>query len=97
MGLCRDAVPCILNLVKATFIRLRVRQGAPVNELTRITCTAGRYTITTGWDVTLARGATRDAALTALFHRGFTPQVAVASVNVAKVDGAVTVAGLPAD
>lgn len=68
-----------------------------MNELTTITCTDGRYTITTGWNLTLATNATRDEALEALFHRGFTPQVAVASVNTAARIGEVTVKGLVAD
>jgi hypothetical protein len=62
-----------------------------VDELTRITYTPAGFTIVTGWDIPLAAAATRAEALTALFHRGFTPQVAVASLQVAKADGHVPV------
>ncbi len=68
-----------------------------MDELTTITRTPAGYSITTGYGFVLAENTTRKDALTALFHRGFTPQVAVASVNTAAVDGAVTVAGLVAD
>lgn len=67
-----------------------------MDELTTITHQPAGYSITTGYGLVLATDATRDDALTALFHRGFTPQVAVASVNVAAVDGSVTVKGLTA-
>lgn len=67
------------------------------DEITRITKNASGYAITTGYGITLTRDATRRDALTALYHRGFTPQVAVASLNIAAQNGTVTVAGLTAD
>lgn len=69
-----------------------------MNELTRITHTPTvGFTIVTGWGVTLAAGATRKQARTALFHRGFTPEGAVASLNAAVRLGELAVKGLVAD
>lgn len=67
-----------------------------MDELTRITHGPAGFTVTTGYELVLATNATRDEALTALWHRGLTPQVAVASLHVAKVDGHVLVHGLAA-
>lgn len=67
-----------------------------MDELTRITHGPAGYTVTTGYELVLAEGATRDAALRALFHRGFTPEMAVAAVNAAARLGRITVAGLTA-
>lgn len=67
-----------------------------MDELTTIAHGPAGYTVTTGYGVALAEDADRDGALFALFERGFTPQTAVAAVNVALVDGRVTVKGLPA-
>lgn len=67
-----------------------------MNELTRITHGATGFTIVTGWGVPLAAGASRTQALTALFHRGFTPVVAAESLNAAVRIGHFTVAGLTA-
>lgn len=66
------------------------------DELTTVTHGPAGYTVTTGYGVAMADAVDRDAALFALFERGFTPQVAVAAVTVALVDGRVTVKGLPA-
>ena len=68
-----------------------------MDELTRITHTDAGYTIVTGWDVPLAAAATREQALTALWHRGFTPLDAVTSLAAAKRIGHFTVTGLTAD
>lgn len=69
-----------------------------MNELTRITHTpTGGFTIVTGWGATLAEKADRLAALRALFHRGFTPEGAVASLNAAVRLGELAVKGLVAD
>lgn len=67
-----------------------------MDELTRITHTDAGYTITTGWDIPLAAGATREQALTALYHRGFTPLAAVTALAAAKRIGRITVHGLTA-
>lgn len=67
-----------------------------MDELTTVTHGPAGYAVTTGYDVTLAEDVDRAGALFALFERGFTPQVAVAAVTVAFVDGRVTVKGLPA-
>ena len=45
-----------------------------MDELTTVTHGPTGYTITTGYELTLAENATRKDALTALFHRGFTPR-----------------------
>lgn len=68
-----------------------------MDELTTVTHGPAGYTVVTGWDATLAENATRREALTALFHRGFTPVVAVEAVNAAVRIGHFAVAGLPAD
>lgn len=72
-----------------------------MDELTRITHTGATaddgFTIVTGWDVPVAAGATRLQALTALFHRGFTPEGAVTALNAAVRIGHFTVVGLVAD
>lgn len=68
-----------------------------MDELTTITRTPAGFTIVTGWALPLAAGATRAQALTALFHRGFTPQAAAEYLNFAVRLGTVTVAGLVAD
>lgn len=67
-----------------------------MDELTTVTHDPAGYTVTTGYGVALAEGVDRRGALTALFHRGLTPQAAVAAVNVARTDGRVTVKALPA-
>ena len=65
-----------------------------MDELTRITHTDAGYTITTGWDIPLAAGATREQALTALYHRGFTPLAAITALAAAKRIGRFTVQGI---
>lgn len=55
------------------------------------------FTVTTGQDTTLAEDVSRDEALRALFHRGFTPSDAVAAVNAAVRIGRFSVKALPAD
>lgn len=74
-------------------------EGTPdgMDELTTITHGEAGYTVVTGWGVTLAADSDRKCALRALFHRGFTPESAVASVNTAARIGTITVAGLVAD
>lgn len=67
-----------------------------MDELTRITHGPAGFTIVTGWDVPLAAAATREQALTALFHRGFTPLNAVTALNAAVRIGHFTVRGLTA-
>ncbi len=68
-----------------------------MDELTTITHGQAGYTVVTGWGDTLAAGVDRLGALRALFHRGFTPEGAVAAVNAAVRIGTITVAGLVAD
>jgi hypothetical protein len=65
-----------------------------MDEITRITHTAAGYTITTGWGAILAVTTNRTGALAALYHRGLTPQQAVAALNIAFQDGRATIAGL---
>ncbi len=68
-----------------------------MDELTTITHGDAGYSITTGYGFVLAENATRREALTALFHRGFTPLSAVTALNAAVRIGHFAVAGLPAD
>lgn len=68
-----------------------------MDELTTITHGQTGYTVVTGWGDTLATDVNRLGALRALFHRGFTPEGAVAAVNTAVRIGTITVAGLVAD
>ena len=92
-------VACHLSTFVARVVASHLEQGkgeTQMDELTRITHTDVGYTIATGYDFVLAEAATRSEALSALFYRGFTPQAAVASLNVAAQDGAVTVHGLTA-
>jgi hypothetical protein len=67
-----------------------------MGDLTCITHTPTGYTITTGYELVLAEDATHRDALTALFHRGFTPQTAVESLNAAVRIGHFAVVGLTA-
>ncbi|MEV4672808.1 hypothetical protein AB0K34_14220 [Actinomadura sp. NPDC049382] len=68
-----------------------------MDELTTITHGQTGYTVANGWGDTLAADVDRLGALRALFHRGFTPEGAVAAVNGAVRLGTITVAGLVAD
>lgn len=74
-----------------------------MNELTRITHTGATghegFTVKTGYGTVLAENATRNKALTALFHRGLIPVTAAEALNAAvRLDGAeFAIKGLPAD